>query len=78
MSSLKDNITGLHRNGFEIVLIFAISCNSCALSPPLTTKTLFTLEIPTIVKCHHHFWVQTAAKTATKTRDGVCFEAELW
>ena len=29
MSSLNDNITGLHQN-VGIVVIFSISCNSCA------------------------------------------------
>ena len=66
---------------FEIVVIFAISCNSCAFAGShhilntLNTQPSFTFNCP----CHYHLWVQTVA-SATKTREAcpASLEAELW
>ena len=47
MSSLNDNITGLHQN-VGIVVIFSISCNSCAFasSPNLLSALSFSTLTP--------------------------------
>ena len=65
---------------FEIVVIFAISCNSCAFAGSHhILNTLYTPSFTFNSPCHWHVWVKMVA-SATKTREAcpACFEAELW